>query len=86
MAVDKSAISRWAKRLTSSEQGQGNVFDLPRSGRPSTAVTPATIQRTDSHNRNDRRIATREFAAMLGIDKRSVDKTIRQLGYSKVCA
>jgi hypothetical protein len=63
MAVDKSTVSRWAKRLSSSEQGQGNVSDLPRSARPPTAVTPATMQRADSHIRNDRRITTRELAA-----------------------
>jgi hypothetical protein len=62
MAVDKNTVSRWAKRLSSSEQGQGNVSDLPRSGRPSTAVTPATMQRADSHIRNYRRITTRELA------------------------
>jgi hypothetical protein len=59
MAVDISSVSRWAKRLASSDQGQGNVSDLSRSGRPSTAVTPATMQRADSHIRNDRRITTR---------------------------
>jgi histone-lysine N-methyltransferase SETMAR len=32
MAVDKSTVSRWAKRLAPSEQGQGYVSDLPRSG------------------------------------------------------
>jgi hypothetical protein len=43
MAVDKSTVSRWAKRLASSDQGQGNVSDFPLSGLPSTAVTPATM-------------------------------------------
>jgi DNA-binding MarR family transcriptional regulator len=86
MAVDKSTVSRWAKRLASSEQGQGNVSDLPRSGRSSIAVTPSTMQRADSYIRNDRRITTRELAAIIGIDKGSVDKIIHQLGYSKVCA
>jgi transposase len=85
MAVDKSTVRRWAKRLASSEQGQGNVTDVPRSGRPSTAVTPATMQRVDSHIRNDRRITTRELTAIRGIGKGSVEK-ILQLGYSKVCA
>jgi hypothetical protein len=47
MAVDKSTVNRWTKRLASSEQGQDNVSDLPRSGRPSSAVTPATMQRAD---------------------------------------
>jgi DNA-binding MarR family transcriptional regulator len=86
MAVDKSTVSRWAKRLASSEQGQGNVSDLPGSGRPSTAATPATMPRADSHIRNVRGITTRELAAVLVIGKGSVDKIIHQLGYSKVCA
>jgi hypothetical protein len=64
MAVDKSTVSLWEKRLASSEQGQGNVSDVRRSGRPSTTVTPATMQLTDSHIRNDRRIPTRELAAI----------------------
>jgi hypothetical protein len=33
MAVDKSTVSCWAKRFASSEQGQGNLSDLQRSGR-----------------------------------------------------
>jgi transposase len=86
IAVDKSTISHWAKQLASSEQGQGNVSDLPRLGRPSTAVMPATMQRADSHIENDWRITTRELATILSIGKGSVDKIIHQLGYSKVCA
>jgi histone-lysine N-methyltransferase SETMAR len=62
------------------------VSDLPRSGHPSTVVTPAKIQLAESHIRNDRRITTRELAAILGIGKGSVDKIIHLLGYSKVCA
>jgi DNA-binding MarR family transcriptional regulator len=85
MAVDKSTVSRLAKQLASSEQGQGNVSDLQGSGSPSTGVTPATMQRADSHIRSDRRI-TRELAAILGIGKGSIDKIIHQLEYSKVFA
>jgi hypothetical protein len=80
MAVDKSTVSRWAKRLASSEQGQGNVSDLTGSGRPSTAVTSATMQRA-RHMRKDRRIKTRELNAILGIGKGSVDKITHQVGY-----
>jgi transposase len=86
MAVDKSTVGRWAKRLASSEQGEIYVSDLPRSGRPSTAVAPATMQRPDRHIGNDWRITTWELAAILGIGKGSVDKIIHQLRYSKVCA
>jgi transposase len=81
MAVDKSNVSRWAKRLASSEQGHGNVSDLPGSGRPSTAVTPATMQRADSHIRNVRGITTRELATILGTGKGSVVKVTNQSGY-----
>jgi hypothetical protein len=86
MTADKNTVSRWTKRLASSDQGQGNVSDLWRSGRPSTAVTPATMQRADSHIRNDRRITTRELPTIIGIGKESIDKIIHQSGYSKVCA
>jgi DNA-binding MarR family transcriptional regulator len=49
-------------------------------------MTPATMQRADSHIRYNRRITTRELAAILGIGKGNVDKIIHQLEYSKVCA
>jgi hypothetical protein len=65
MAMDNSTVSRWEKRLVSPEQGQVNVSDLLRSGRPLTAVTPATMQRADIYIRNDRRITTRELAEYL---------------------
>jgi hypothetical protein len=48
--------------------------------------TPATMQRADSHIRNDRRITTRELGTKLVIGKGSVDKIIHQLGYSKMYA
>jgi hypothetical protein len=44
MAVDKSTVSRWAKRLASSEQGQSNMSDLPRLSHLSTAVKHATMK------------------------------------------
>jgi histone-lysine N-methyltransferase SETMAR len=86
MAVDEITVSRWAEQLASSEQGQVIVYNLPRLGSPSTAVTPAIMQRDGSHIRNDWRITTRELAALLGTGKGSVDKIIPNLGYSKVCA
>jgi hypothetical protein len=52
------------------------------SGRPTTAVTPATVQLADSLIRDDQRITTRELAAVLFIGKGSVEKIIHQLGYS----
>jgi hypothetical protein len=31
-AVDRSTVGRWAKRVTSSERGNANLDDEPRSG------------------------------------------------------
>jgi hypothetical protein len=42
--------------------------------------------KADSHNRNDRKITTRELAVIHGIGTGNVDKIIRQLRYSEVCA
>jgi hypothetical protein len=39
MAVDKSTVNRWAKRLVWSEQGEDNVSDLPRLGREGAILT-----------------------------------------------
>jgi hypothetical protein len=47
---------------------------------------PATVQRTDSLTRDDRRISTRELTAILGNGNGSGDKIIHQLGYSKFYA
>jgi hypothetical protein len=61
------------------------VSDLPLSGCPLTAVTPATQQRADSHVRNDQTFTSRELASILVIGKGNVDKIDHQLGYSQVC-
>ena len=86
LAVDKSTVSRWVKRLSSSEEGKQQLSDLPRSGRPPTALTPAVLQRAETLIRDDRRITTRQLAAQLGIAIGSVSSIVHQLGYSKVCA
>lgn len=85
-AVDRSTVSRWAQRVRSSEGGSAELQDLPRAGRPSTAVTPDMLQRADDLIRKDRRITTRELALKLSISKGSVDGIIRTLEYSKVCS
>jgi hypothetical protein len=85
-AVDKSTVSRWASRITGSEKGQAELTDAPRSGRPTTAVTPLLLQRADELIRKDRLITTRKLATELSASKGSVNNTIDALGYAKVCA
>jgi hypothetical protein len=43
-------------------------------------------QQGDNHIQNDRRIITRDLAAIFSIGKGSFDKIIHQLGYSQACA
>ena len=82
LALDKSTVSRWARRLSSS-QGRADLSDLPRVGRPHTAVTPAMLECTDTIIRGDRRITIKHLAALLDVG--SADKLVHQLEYSKVC-
>lgn len=61
LAVDKSTVSRWARRLSSSQQDRANVLDLPHAGRPHTAVTPAMLEPADALIRGDRRITIKHL-------------------------
>jgi hypothetical protein len=75
-AGDKSTVSRWASRIAGSEKGQAELSDAPRSGRPTTAVTPALLQRADELIRKDRRITTRKLATELSVSNGSVNNVI----------
>ena len=46
-AVDRSTVSRWAARFAGSDTGQAQLGDAPRSGRPTIAVNPSLLQRSD---------------------------------------
>jgi hypothetical protein len=73
-------------RIAGSEKGQAELSDAPRSGRPTTAVTLALLERADELIRKDRRITTRKLASELSVSKGSVNNVIDALGYTKsVC-
>jgi hypothetical protein len=74
-AVDESTVSRWVSWIAGSEKGQAELSDAPRSGRQTTAVTPALLQRADELIRKDRRITTRNH--------RRVSNIIDALGCAK---
>jgi hypothetical protein len=71
-AVDKNTICHWASQIAGSEKSQAELSDTPRSGRPTTAVTPALLQCADEPIRKDRLITTRKLATELPVSKRSV--------------
>jgi hypothetical protein len=41
--VDVSTVGHWVKRMTAFETGKLKLPDLPRSGRPVTAVSPEML-------------------------------------------
>jgi DNA-binding MarR family transcriptional regulator len=82
-AVDKSTVNRWTSRIASSEKGQAQLSDAPRSGRPTTAASLALLQRADELIRKDRRITARKLATELSVSKGSVNNIIDALGYAK---
>jgi hypothetical protein len=66
-AVDRSTASRWASRIAESEEGQAELSDARRSGRPTRAVTVVLLQGSDQLIRNDRQITTRNPATELSV-------------------
>jgi hypothetical protein len=52
-SVDKSTVSRWASRIAGSEKGQAELSDALLSGRPTSAVTLASLQHADELIRKD---------------------------------
>jgi len=84
--VDKSTLDHWAKRVTASETEKVELFDLPHSGRPVTAVSPEMLQHANAIVREDQCITTQKLALSLSIRKGSISHIIQDIGYSKVCA
>jgi hypothetical protein len=82
-AADKSTVSQ-ASGIAGSEKGQVDLSDTPRSGQPTTAVTPALLQRAYELIQKDRWITTRKLATELSVSKGSVNNITDALGHAKV--
>ena len=82
-AVDVSTVRRWVRRF---EGGDTDVYDKPRSGRPSTANNDENEERLDQLIRQNRRITIAEMRAELDVGVRALEAMLSSLGYSKVCA
>jgi plasmid stabilization system protein ParE len=78
-----SSVRRWVKRF---KDGNTNIADQPRCGRPRTAATERHKQKVDELIRQDQRITFREIAAKLGVGHYAVQEIMDILGYRKVCS
>jgi transposase len=80
--VDISTVRRWIRRVS---DAVSELKDMPRSGRPCTAVI-SIEERVNQLILRDRRITTKELRAAVGIGFRALDKILKKLGFSKLCA
>jgi hypothetical protein len=79
--IDISNVRRWLKRFKNEEK---DVYDRPRSGRPSTSNNEENVLRLEQLVQNDRRITVREMAESLGISIGSVETLIGNCGLRKL--
>jgi hypothetical protein len=75
-----SSVRRWVKHF---KDGNTDIADQLRCGRPRTAATERNEQKVDELIRQDRRITVREIAAQLGVGHHAVQEMMEILGYQK---
>ena len=81
--IDINTVKRWVVQFN---QGERELRDRPRSGRPATAVTEENKERVDALIKDDRRIRRQQLCDIVGIGHSGMDVTIEGLGYRKICA
>lgn len=86
--LDVSNVRRWCKRIKDGEEeeGQADLKDQMRIGRPAQAVCEQNLEKVDQLIQSNRRITINEISDMVGVSRGSVGTMINELGYSKVCA
>ena len=75
---------RW--RIKHFKDGNTNIQDQPRSGRPHKASTEPNKRRVDEIIKEDRHVTPDAIATKLGIGHNAVQETTESLGYRKICA
>ena len=78
-----STLRRWVLRF---RNGEESISDKPRSGRPSSASTPETVEKVNGLIMQNRRIRVRDLAMQVGCSTGTIVNIINQLNYRKVCA
>jgi transposase len=64
VCMGASSVRRWVKHF---KDGNTDIADQPRSGRPRTAATEHNKQKVDELIRQNRRVTVREIASQLGV-------------------
>ena len=83
-AVTLKCVHVWFKRF---REGRDTVEDAPRSGRPTTALTPEKVQKVNKILSQDRRVTVRMIADEVGIDREIAHLIVTQdLGKHKLCS
>ena len=85
-AVDRSTVGCWVQRVKTSESGETDLNDRPRSGHPATATSPDMLQHANDIIHADQHITSRQLAIQLSVSNGSAMAIIDALGYLKVCA
>jgi transposase len=83
VCMGANSVGRWVKHF---KDGNKDIADQPRCGRPRTAASERNRQKVDELIRQDRRITFREIAAQLGVGHHAVQEMLEILGYRKVCS
>src|SRR5260221_11369761 len=78
-----ASVHRWFVHF---KNGNSDICDKPRSGRPLSVATPETKAIVDGLIRNDQQISCCVIADSLGLCLGTAQTIVAQLGYSKVCA
>lgn len=83
--MDIKNVRKWVREF---KQGRTNIHDEERSGRPTTAITDAMVEKIDGLVRENRRITTRELCLLVpDISKGSIQTILSdKLMFRKVCA
>ena len=83
-ALSRGRVFEWHKRF---REGQQEVEDEAREGRPSKATSPEMSEAVEQMIANDHRLSAKHLAATIGISKSSVLRILHEvLSMSKVCA
>ena len=83
-AMSRARVFEWHRRF---REGEEDVEDKPRSGRPSSSKTDENVEAVRQAVRGDRRLTVRMIAEQVGIDRQTVWQIItEELRMRKICA
>ena len=83
-AFKERTVRKWVSRF---KDGENSTEDLPRSGRPASALVPEIVRAVEEKMTVDRRWTCEELSSELGISEKSVHRIlVEELKMRKICA